>query len=130
MKRCVYLYVLSFSLLGVCPLSSSILKKPPVKAADLTYKDLVCTQQDQAVIYEIISTMADNSKLCLLFKKSHLEQLGSLIDHVHPLKFLSTIFSDAHLKNCMISVWDDRFKKSGFLNGLAPSLTREASKGK
>ena len=30
----------------------------------------------------------------------------------------------------MYYVWNDHFKRNGFLDGLAPSLTREAEKGK
>lgn len=74
--------------------------------------------------------MAENGKLSLLFKQSQLKEMGAQINHVHPLKFLSSIFADPYLKSCMAYVWDDYFKKNGFLDGLAPSLTREAEKGK
>ena len=30
----------------------------------------------------------------------------------------------------MAVIWDDYFKRNGFLDGLAPSLEREAEKGK
>lgn len=110
--------------------SCSIIKKPPVKPTEMTYTELNCSEQDRNCIYEIISTMGEKGKLSLLFQQGHLRELGAQINHVHPLIFLSTIFSDAHLKSCMYYIWDDYFKRNGFLDGLAPSLTREAEKGK
>jgi hypothetical protein len=112
------------------PATGSIIKKPPEKPKDTPYKDLVCTEQDKAYIYEIISTMSENGKLSLLFKQSYLKEIGAQINHLHPLKFLSAIFTEPHLKSCMYYIWDDRFKKNGFLDGLGPSLSREAEKGK
>lgn len=116
--------------LFVTPAMASIIKKPPAKSVETTYKELVCTDQDKANISEIISTMAENSKLSLLFKQSHLKEIGAQINHVHPLKFLGAVFSNPHLKSCMYYIWDDYFKRNGFLDGLGPSLTREAEKGK
>jgi hypothetical protein len=112
------------------PMMASIIKKPPAKPTETPYKELVCTEQDKAYIYEIISTMAEYGKIHLIFKQSQLKEMGAQINHVHPLKFLSSIFSDSYLKSCMAHVWADYFKKNGFLDGLAPSLTRESEKGK
>ena len=130
MKRIWICCVLILLALGATPMTASIIKKPPAKSVETPYKDLVCTEEDRANIYEIISTMAENGKLSLLFKQSHLKEIGAQINHVHPLKFLSAIFTDPHLKSCMYYIWDDYFKRNGFLDGLGPSLTREAEKGK
>lgn len=112
-------------------LLASILKFPPDRPQKETpYKDLVCTEQDKAIIYEIITTMARNSKLGLFMKSNHLRNLGAQINHVHALKFLATIFSNPELKACMPDIFDDHFKKGGLMDGLAPSLTRESEKGK
>jgi len=127
-KWCTFLLVL-ITLVST-PITASIIKKPPAKPTETPYKELVCTEQDKTYIYEIISTMAGNGKLSLLFKQSQLKEMGAQINHVHPLKFLSSIFANPYLKSCMAQVWDDYFKKNGFLDGLAPSLTREAEKGK
>lgn len=112
------------------PMTASIIRKPPVKTGEVTYKDLVCTEQDKAYIYEIISTVAETSKLSLAFKKGQIEEKGAQILHVHPLKFLSTIFTNPYLKSCMYYVWDDYFKKMKFMGGLVPNLTRESEKGR
>lgn len=129
LKKRIWLILMSMVLFAA-PAMASIIKKPPAKPTETLYKDLVCTDQDRANIYEIISTMAEKGKLGLLFQQSHLREIGAQINHVHPLKFLSSIFKDPHLKSCMYYIWDDYFKRNGFLDGLAPSLTREAEKGK
>jgi len=108
-----------------------IIQFPPAGGgSDIAYKDLVCTEEDRAKIYEIVSTIANNPKLSLLFSQSHLRQLGQEINHVHPLKFLATVFSNSELKSSMYYVFDDGFKRSGFMDGLGPSLDRESQKGK
>lgn len=111
-------------------LLSAIVKIPKDKPKSSGYQDLVCTTEDQATIYEIITTLAENGKLSLLLKQSHLKTLGSQINHVHPLKFLSTIVNHPQLRECLINVFDDYFKRNGFMDGLGPSLTRESEKGK
>ena len=108
---------------------ASMIQFPPVAKSD-SYKDLVCTEQDKSNIFEIISTMAEYGKLSLLMKQSYLKRLGAQIDHVHPLKFLSTILTDPHLKQCLNEIFDDYFKRNGFMDGVGPSLTRQAEKGK
>ena len=123
---CSILFLLLFASSGV----ASIIKKPPAKPVETSYQELICTEQDRAHIYEIISTMAEKGKLGLLFQQNHLRELGAQINHVHPLKFLASIFKDPHLKSCMYYIWDDYFKRNGFLDGLGPSLTRETEKGK
>jgi len=108
----------------------SIIKFPPGGEKTQTYHDLICTDQDKAIIYELITTMAENRLLSLLLKKDHLEKIGEQINHVHPLKFLSTIFTNPRLKTCINDIFNDRFKKNGLMEGLGPSLEREARKGK
>ncbi|MGB7977551.1 MAG: hypothetical protein WCF19_00155 [Chlamydiales bacterium] len=124
--------LLVFIFLGmfVPPAAGSIIRKPPVKATDVSYKDLDCTPQDREKIHEIISTVGEKGKLGLLFQQGHLRELGAQINHVHPLKFLATIFKDPHLKSCMYYIWDDYFKRNNFLDGLIPRLEGEAEKGK
>jgi len=108
----------------------SIIKIPPAPQAEVLYKDLAFTEQDKANIYELITTMAQSNKFQLLFKQSHLKTIGAQINHVHPLKFLSAVFCDPELKPLMVHIRNDGFKWSGLMDGLGPSLTREAIKGK
>lgn len=117
-------------LLFAAPAMASIIKKPPAKIAELTYKDIPCTEEHKACIYEIIATVAETNKLSLYFKQAHLKGLGNQISDVHPLKFLATIFSDSYLKSCMNLIWGDYFKRTEFLGGLSPNMTLEMQKGK
>lgn len=112
------------------PKISQIIVIPPAKTQDDPYEKLPCTDNQRTCIYEIITTLAENGKVSLLFKQNHLKEIGIQINDVHPLKFLSSIFSDPHLKECMINIFDDYFKRNGFMDGLAPSMTNEAEKGK
>lgn len=115
-----------------CNFLGSIIKFPPGGGQPpqmSPYKELVCSEEDRANIYELIMTMAREGKMSLLFKQSHMKLLGAKICHVHPLKFLATIFSDPQLKECMREVFNDHFKRNGFMDGLGSSLTREAEKG-
>ena len=110
---------------------ASIIKIPPAAGQkDVSFKDLPCSDQDKSNIFELVTTLAENGKLSLLVKQSYLKNLGAQINHVHPLKFLATIFSHPRLKNCMCDVFSDYFKRSGFMDGLGASLNREADKGK
>jgi hypothetical protein len=111
------------------PFLASIFKIPPVVVVE-KYQDLVCTEQDRANIYDIISTIAKNNKLTLLLKQGYLNSLGAQISHVHPLKFLSTIFTNPELAEGMQDVFEDYFKRSHFMGGLQPHLDREAAKDK
>ena len=98
--------------------------------AHCPYSELVCTDQDAAKIHEIITTVADSSKLSLAIKKTHLERLGFEIDHGHPLKFRSTICSAPRLKDRMYEIFSDFFKRTEFMRGLEPKLTKEKEQGR
>ena len=112
------------------PLASFIKVPKPNSGGDPAYNELVCTEQDQENISFIILTMAGNGKLSLLFKKSELNAIGAKISHVHPLKFLGTVFSNPKLKECMRDIYRDYFKWNGFMDGLGPSLTTQVHQNK
>lgn len=111
---------------------ASIIKIPPADSGskEITYNELICTEADKANIAYIIQTLAENGKLSLLFKQGELKRLGAEINHVHPLKFLETIFANPALKACMRDISNDYFKWNGFLDGLVPSLTNQANQNK
>lgn len=115
------------------PLSpfASIIKIPPqIEQKELSYSELVCTDQDRLIIYEIILTVASSNVLKLGIKESYLRKLQEQILHVHPMKFLTSIFNHSELRACMPGIFDSSFKRWGFMDGLAPSMDREAAKGK
>jgi hypothetical protein len=111
------------SLLGV------IIKIPPTKPGNLSYQELVCTEADIKVITEILTIVKETWEPGLLIKREYLNFLGSLIDHMHPIKYLAVVFSTPKLKECMREAFDSRFKRNGFLEGFAPRLAHEKEKG-
>lgn len=62
----------------------------------------------------------------LISKRSHLKKVGARINHIHPLKFLSTVFTDDELivgvANINSWAWSD------FIGGLTDSLAEEAGR--
>lgn len=95
----------------------------------VAYIALACTEADRLSIYEIISTLAKTSAPLLLFKEERLNEVGEQIRHLHPLKFLSAVLTNPYLKECMKEIFDDFFKRRGFLTGFTPNLLREVAKG-
>lgn len=110
--------------------AKGIIKIPPQTPEIKNYNDLIRSEKDEKVIEELITTMANTGKIKLLFNKHYVEDLGDQIRHVYPLRFLGLIFSKPHLKECMKKILDDYFKKSGFIDGLSPSMDNELKKGK
>jgi len=81
------------------------------------YALLPITEKEAEIIWSIIDTMANNNLIVLGFKKSDLEKKGNKINHVHPLRFLGTVFSDPYLKSCMKEIRTSYFKWNGFFDG-------------
>jgi hypothetical protein len=103
--------------------------QPPT--ADVAYDQLACSDVDKQKITRLISTIAENGKLVLLLKyQRELRQIGREIDHVHPLKFLSTIMSNPTLKADMREIYHDYFKWTNVMDGLGNGLTTQAKQGK
>jgi len=109
---------------------AQFIRIPPGAKSDPVYDNLVCTEEDQMLITTLILTLSESNPFTLIIQQEQLRKIGEQINHVHPFKFLGTIFSNPRLKLGMRNVMGNIFKAQGFLDGLAPSLTREASKGK
>ena len=109
-------------------LIGSIIKIPVPKPKDIPYENIPCSERDKVCVREIITTMGENGKFSLLFMQGHLQALGAEIEQLHPLKFLSSIFMYPELKPHMAEIFDDYFKRTGFMDGLGPNLSLEADK--
>ena len=92
------------------------------------YTTLLISEAEVQMVYELIDIMATNNLAKLLVRKSEMEKRGKRINHIHPMRFLGTIFSNLHLKKCMADVMDSFFKWDGFMSGLAPRLEEEHQK--
>ncbi len=117
-----------YNVLAPRALIGAIIKIP--KPAEESYEKLICTPEDTATVQEIVTILGENGKLSLLFKQNYLNELGSRIETLHPLKFMTSIFCYPHLHEYMLDIFDDYFKRTGFMSGLGPSLAHETKKGK
>lgn len=89
------------------------------------YHQLPITSEEKKMIAKIILTMADNNVFKLLFEKKRLERIGKKIHHVHPIKFLGTVFSDPGLVHHMRKIRESSFKWEGFMDGLSRRMVEE-----
>lgn len=107
---------------------SAVIRFPSPKNQAAAYSKLVCTDQDKSIIADILTTMANNGKVTLLFKQSYIRQLGTEIEHVYPLAFIAVAFKNPELRVCMEKIFDDYFKRTGFLEGMGEHLIKESNK--
>lgn len=95
-----------------------------------TYDSLTPSELEKREIEDLISSMGQYGKITLLIKhKSRLEKIGDDLRHLHPYKFLSTIFANPQLKIYMKEIMQDYFKRTNFIDGLVPSIEAELVKG-
>lgn len=93
------------------------------------YETLPINGEERHKIGVIIITLAENSIFKLLFEKKHLERLGHDINHVHPIRFLGTVFSDPRLVHCMFEIRSSGFKWDGFIDGFSERFMQEVRAG-
>lgn len=86
---------------------------------------LPCSKTDQKSIAYIVKNLS-NKMYLLVFPR--LLAIEKEIDHVHPFKFLSTIFGNPLLKSLMPKVFADGEAKKGFMRGVNKGMKRETAK--
>lgn len=97
----------------------------PDQANEFLYNALLITQEEKYKIGQILIIMAENSVFKLLFERKKLERLGHDIGHIHPFRFLGTVFSDPRLVHCMRRIRRSGFKWDGFIDGFSQKLKEE-----
>ena len=65
------------------------------------YDSLKISKVDKEKIEKLITSLGEKGVVSLLLEKSKIEKLGKDVNHVHPLRFLGTIFSNPYLKKCI-----------------------------
>lgn len=120
---------LAAALAAPSPFFGSMIKFPSNRSGDIAYRDLVCTEQDQATIRYLIATISESNWLELGYRRSEMYELGAKINHVHPLKFLSTIFTNPASKQQMKAVYNDFLKWGYFMDGVESNLDRFVQMG-
>lgn len=107
----------------------SIIVMPYRKATRTrNYYTSISSHEKKDIRY-IITTLANDSLASIGTSRSSLKKAGERIDHIHPLRFLVTAFSDEELKVGIHAirsrgglVWDE------FSSGLIKSLKEESSR--
>lgn len=90
--------------------------------------DVPLTDADKKNITFIITTLANNSMIKLMFYKSALNQAGDQIARVHPLKLLAYVFTNPLLKQDVKKI--DGTPWNRFVQGMADSLEGEVQEGR
>jgi hypothetical protein len=73
----------------------------------------------------IVNTLGMSSLSKINKQKSALKSAGKRIDHIHPLRFLLTIFTDEQLKASIHALKDRSWMWTEFFSGLKDSLEAE-----
>lgn len=87
------------------------------------------TPQEKKDLSELVRTLSNEKHLTLLGKKSELEAIEGRIVHLHPLKFLTIIFTDDALKACMKNMEGKAIVWKRFQSETVNSLTKENNAG-
>lgn len=77
----------------------------------------------------IVNTLGMASLTKLARDKSSLKKAGSRINHIHPLKFLATVFSDDEMKTSMHAMQNRGWVWGDFFDGIKSSLDEEMNRG-
>lgn len=86
------------------------------------------SQSEKEDLTYITNTMARNSLPSIATSKSSLKKAGDRIEHLHPLRFLMTIFTDEELKANIHAIRSRGWIWDKFYDGLEGSLKDESKK--
>jgi hypothetical protein len=87
------------------------------------YKDL--DDEERSAIRYIVTMLANEKLIWIGIAKSDLETAGTRIEHLHPLRFLMTIFTDEELKVGIRNIRGRGWIWNHFAGGLKESLATE-----
>jgi hypothetical protein len=106
-------------------------ENPIPKKASVSYRNYnsPLTKDEIKNITYIVTTLANTSIVKIPGLKSSLEKAGDKVDHVHPLKFLTCIYTDEKLKICVYNLMERGWLWRNFMKGLSTSLSEESKNG-
>lgn len=87
------------------------------------------TAEQQADIHFIVTYLANKSLIQIAFAKGDLEAAGNRIDHIHPLRFLMTVFTNEELKVGVRNIRGKGWVWNNFTGGLKECLSTESNIG-
>lgn len=82
---------------------------------------------DQNNIKKLITRLGNWGVGRLLWHIKEMNRLGDRVRHIHPLCFLSYIYSQPELIQCMKLINQSYFKKKEFITGLSEKMAIEAA---
>ena len=86
---------------------------------------LELSREEKADIRFIVTFLANKSLLTIGLAKPDLEAAGDRIEHIHPLRFLMTVFTDEELKVGIRNIRGRGWVWNHFVGGFRDSLTTE-----
>jgi hypothetical protein len=87
------------------------------------------TGAERSDIHYIVTSLADKSLITIAFLKADLEAAGDRIDHIHPLRFLMTVFTEEELKVGIRNIRGRGWVWNQFVGGIKDCLTTESNIG-
>jgi hypothetical protein len=96
---------------------------------NLYSEKLPITEQQSEDIHKLILTLANTGTMGLMFKKGELEEIGSRINGIHPLRYLGCIYSDPKLKQCMPKILGKSMVAGRFVSELSAGLNEKMDEG-
>lgn len=121
-----------FSFLSLLP-CAAFGKNSPVdmknyRAVNVIWRDYheQVTDQEKEYIAFIVTTLGNKPLTKIYKEKDNLKKIGDKIDHIHPLRFLMTVFTDEELKAAIANIKESRWVWGEFKKGLFNSLKDES----
>ncbi len=87
------------------------------------------TYEEMVDIRYIVTSLANKPLLSIALIKSDLEAAGDRIDHLHPLRFLMTVFTDEELKVGIRNIRGRGWVWKHFVGGLKNCMSTESRIG-
>ena len=89
------------------------------------HKELADSEKND--IYYIMTTLGNSSLFTIALNRSNLESAGDRIDGVHPIRFLTHVFTNEELKVAIKNIRASGWIWGDFSSGLKKSLATEFS---
>lgn len=87
------------------------------------------TPEEKCDIHYVVTSLANKSLISIALMKGSLESAGDRIDHVHPLRFLMTIFTDEELKVGIRNIRGRGWIWNAFISSIKDTLSTEDGLG-
>ncbi len=90
-----------------------------------SYYQLPISDKEKRMIKIIVNTMAEKNILQLALVKRSMEKKGKKIEHIHPMRFMGYILSNAELRSSLRTIKKSSFKWDAFIDGFSGRMKEE-----